>query len=77
MKSNYGLRGGRIAPEIERGRLPVIEAARSFRFRLGRKTPQAFFWVEWDPLRGEPIPADAVLVMAERAVEGGGRPWKR
>jgi hypothetical protein len=73
MKSNSGLRG--IAPEIERGRLPVIEAARSFRFQLGRKTSQAFFWVEWNPIGGEPIPADAVLVMAEPATkaERGGR----
>jgi hypothetical protein len=71
MKSNFALRGGRIAPEIERGRLPVIEAARSFRFQLGRKTPRAFFWVEWNPLGGEPIPADAVLVMAEPAAVAG------
>ena len=72
MKINYGLRGGRIAPEIERGRLPLIEASRSFTFRLGRKTPRAFFWVEWDPCGGEPVPADAVLVMAERATAGTG-----
>ena len=74
MKNNSALRGGRIVPEIERGRLPVIEAARSFRFQLGLKTPRAFYWIEWDPLRGEPIPTDAVLVMAEPAVTGrGGR----
>lgn len=74
MKSNFGLRGARIAPEIERGRLPVIEAARSFRFQLGRKTPRAFFWVEWDPCNGAPAPADAVLVMAEPIAAGrGGR----
>lgn len=75
MKSNFGLRGGRIAPERELGRLPVIEAARSFRFQLGRKTPRAFFWVEWNPLGGQPIAEDAVLVMAEPATkaERGGR----
>lgn len=65
MKINVGLRGGRIAPERERGRLPLIEAAGNFRFRLGRKTPRAFFWVEWDPCGGAPVPKDAVLVMAE------------
>jgi len=51
--------------------LPVIEATRSFRFRLGRKTPRAFFWVEWDPSGGAPIPGDAVLVMAEPAAVAG------
>ena len=71
MKSNYGLRGSRIAPEKVLGRLPVIEATRSFRFRLGRKTPRAFFWVEWDPSGGAPIPGDAVLVMAEPAAVAG------
>lgn len=65
MKNSSALRGARIAPEIERGRLPVIEAARSFRFQLGRRTPRAFFWIEFDPCGGEPLPADAVLVMAE------------
>jgi hypothetical protein len=59
-------RGAVIAPERERGRVPIIEAGRNFRFRLGRRTPQAFFWVEWDPLSREPLPQDAVLVMAER-----------
>ena len=66
MNGNTRLRGARVAPEIERGRVPVIEAERNFRFRLGRKTPQAFFWVEWDPLSAAPLPGDAVLVMAER-----------
>ena len=66
MNKKVGLRGARIAPDIERGRVPVIEAERNFRFRLGRKTPQAFFWVEWDPLSAAPLPRDAVLVMAER-----------
>lgn len=66
MVTKQRLRGARIAPEVERGRLPVIEAAKHFRFRLGRKTPHAFFWVEWDPLSGEPLPKDAVLVMAEK-----------
>lgn len=38
----------------------------------GRKTPRAFFWVEWDP--GAAVPGDAVLVMAERAgSDTGGR----
>jgi hypothetical protein len=64
MKGKFS-RGTRIAPEIERGRLPLIEAARSFRFCLGRKTSRAFFWVEWDPRAGAPLPADAVVVMAE------------
>ena len=73
MNSNCKSRGSRIAPELERGRLPVIEATHSFRFRLGRKTPRAFFWVEFDPLSGAPIPADAVLVMAESLVAGRGR----
>ncbi|CAB4347652.1 unannotated protein [freshwater metagenome] len=73
MKRNPGLRGGRIAPEIERGRLPLIEAARSFNFRLGRKTERAFFWVEWDPSGGDPLPADTVLVMAEPMADKGGR----
>jgi hypothetical protein len=70
MESN-GMRGNRIAPEIERRRLPVIEAAGNFRFRMGRKTPRAFFWVEWDIFGGAPIPADVVLVMAEPAERGG------
>ncbi len=60
------VRGARIAPDIERGRVPIIEAEKSFRFRGGRKTPQAFFWVEWDPLADPELPRDAVLVMAER-----------
>lgn len=72
MKSNFGLRRGRISPEKELGRIPVIEAARSFRFQLERKTPQAFFWVEWNPLSGEPIADDVVLVMAEPAVASRG-----
>lgn len=59
----------KIVSEIERGRLPLLEAARSFRFHLGRKTPRAFFWVEWDPRAGAPLPQDAVVVMAE-AKEG-------
>ena len=66
MNTHAGMRGARVAPEIERGRIPVIEAHKHFRFRIGRKTPQAFFWVEWDPLSGAPLPRDAVLVMAER-----------
>jgi len=72
MKINLS-RGNQIAPEIERGRLPLIEAARSFRFRLGRKTPRAFFWIEWNPCGGEPVPKDAVLVMAETVAERRGR----
>lgn len=59
-------RGAAVAPDRGRGRIPLIEAERHFRFRLGRKTPQAFFWVEWDPLSAAPVPADTVLVMAER-----------
>jgi hypothetical protein len=75
MKSNFSLRGGRIAPEIERGRLPLIEAARSFHFQIGRKTSRAFFWIEWDPNSGTSLPADAVLVMAEpTTVVRGGKP---
>ena len=66
MHAMKGRRGATVAPERERGRLPVIEAARSFRLVLGRKTPQAFFWVEWDPLGEAPLLRDAVLVMAER-----------
>lgn len=66
MKHNAWLRGARVAPDLERGRVPLIEAERNFRFRVGRKTPQAFFWVEWDPLSVMPLPRDAVLVMAER-----------
>lgn len=65
-KQRY-LRGDCIAPEIERGRVPVIEAARSFRLLAGRKTKQAFFWVEWDPLADPKLPKDAVLVMAEQS----------
>jgi hypothetical protein len=59
-------RGTVIAPELGSGRVPLIEAEKHFRFRLGRKTPQAFFWVEWDPLSAAPIPVNTVLVMAER-----------
>lgn len=71
MKIKSGMGRGRIAPEIEKGRLPLIEAARNFRFSLGRKTPRAFFWVEWDPSAA--VPGDAVLVMAE-ANKPEGRP---
>jgi len=59
-------RGAVIAPEKERGRLPLIEAERDFRFRVGRKSERAFFWVEWDPAKKDPLPRDAVLVLAER-----------
>lgn len=72
MKSKFSLRGGRIAPELVLGRLPVIEATRSFRFRIGRKTSRAFFWIEWDPNTGTSLPADAVLVMAEPTAVGRG-----
>lgn len=65
-KHGFRKRGARIALERELGRLPLIEAERHFRLHIGRKTPQAFFWVEWDPLEGAPALRDAVLVMAER-----------
>lgn len=58
-------RGARIAPDIERGRVPVIEATRQFKLRVGRKTPDAFFWVEWDPANEPGLHSDTVLVMAE------------
>jgi len=66
MYATHRKRGDVVAPDRNRGQVPLIEAERHFRFRLGRKTPQAFFWVEWDPLSRTPLPRDAVLVMAER-----------
>lgn len=59
-------RGAIVAPERERGRLPLIEAERNFRFRIGRRSERAFFWVEWGPAKKGALPQDAVLVLAER-----------
>lgn len=66
MRRIQRMQGARIAPEKELGRLPLIEAERSFRFHLGRKDQRAFFWVEWDLMANDPLPRDAVLVLAER-----------
>jgi hypothetical protein len=66
LKRKYKKRGSLVAPEKALRRLPLVEAERDLRFYLGRKTEDAFFWVEWDRASKRPLEGDAVLVLAER-----------